>query len=157
MSERKKFEDNQPGMDQKRDVPNENMEHTRSAAQSGNQGRASFNAGSTTQGGSNYGQGSHQLGGSSYNQGDQKNEGSNYGNEAGRFSKDNPVGRTSGAATDGETSARPNEKGKLDETRDDVPHGQGAHINEKESNAQEDYPGTGPTTGKEDEPEKDII
>lgn len=33
-------------------------------------------------------------------------------------------------------------KGKLTEDRKDIPHGQGAHVNEKEANAQEDYPGT---------------
>jgi hypothetical protein len=34
------------------------------------------------------------------------------------------------------------QKGSLPETRKDIPHGHGAHANEKESNAQEDYPGT---------------
>jgi hypothetical protein len=33
------------------------------------------------------------------------------------------------------------EKGKLPETRQDIPHGHGAHVNEKEANAQEEYPG----------------
>jgi|GEM_PF-1769543 len=155
MSERKKFEDNQPGMDQKRDVPNDDWQHTRESAQSGNQGGASYAPGSTTQGGSNYGQGSHQLGGDAYHQGDQKNEGSNYENEAGRFGQDSPINPASGEKD--KDSKRAPEKGKLSEAREDIPHGQGAHVNEKESNAQEDYPGTGPTTGSSAEPEKDII
>ena len=108
------MEDNQPGMDQKRDVPNDDYQETHRAAESGEQGRASYNAGSTTQGGSNYGQGSSYLAGDSYHQGDEKSKGSNYDTE----------------------------KGKLSEARDDIPHGQGAHVNEKESNAKEDYTGT---------------
>lgn len=127
MSEKMKREDNQPGMDKKRDVPNENEQTTRQSAESGEQGRASYHPGSTTQGGSNHGQGSMHLGGDSYHQGDEKSRGSNYDNE----------------------------RGKLSETRDDVPHGQGAHVNEKESNAQEDYPGT--QEPDQDAPEKDII
>lgn len=145
MTERKKFEDNQPGMDQKIDVPNEDLEQTKHAAESGEQGRASYTAGSTTQGGSNHGQGSLQLGGESHHQGEQKNAGSNYDNEAERFGKNKPDNK------------QHSKKGQMSEARDDIPHGQGAHVNEKESNAQEDYPGTGPTTGKENEPEKDII
>ena len=127
--EEKKFEDNQPGMDQKRDIPNDDYQQTRQSAQTGNQGRTSFAAGSTTQGGSNHGQGSSHLAGDAYHQGDQKNVGSNYDNE----------------------------KGEVPEDREDIPHGQGAHVNEKESNAQEDYPGTGPSTGSAAEPEQDAI
>jgi len=153
MSDKKKFEDNQPGMDQKREVPNDDLEHTRESAQTGNQGRASFAAGSTTQGGSNHGQGSSQLGGDAYHQGDQKNEGSNYENEADRLNTDEPTGDI----REDEQAPKKSVKGKLGEHRDDIPHGQGAHVNEKESNAQEDYPGTGPTTGSDAEPERDII
>lgn len=141
--DKKKMNDNTPGIP-KRDVPNENYEHTQRSAQTGNQGRASYHTGSTTQGGSNFGQGSHQLGGESYHQGDVANRGSNYDNEAGRFSEDK-----------GDESSKTNvgnERGQLKENRTDVPHGQGAHVNEKESNAQEDYPGI-----MDDEPEKDII
>ena len=45
------------------------------------------------------------------------------------------------SATGGATSANSTEQGKLTEKRDDIPHGHGAHVNEKEANAQEDYPG----------------
>ena len=127
MADKKKMEDNQPGMDQKRDAGNEDYNDTERASQTGQQGRASFTPGSTTQGGSNHGQGSSYLAGDSYHQGDQKGKGSNYDNE----------------------------RGKLSEARDDIPHGQGAHVNEKESNAQEDYPGTQETDNEE--PERDII
>ncbi|XZF14390.1 hypothetical protein ACTHGU_21620 [Chitinophagaceae bacterium MMS25-I14] len=94
------------------------------AARKGEQGQASYAPGSTTQGGSYYGQGTSDLGpdNDAYKQGSEKNKGANYDNEA----------------------------GKLSEERDDIPHGQGAHRNEKESNAQEDYPGT-----QDDEEEKD--
>ena len=107
MADKKKMEDNQPGMDQKRDVPNDDYQETHRA--------------------SNYGQGSSYLAGDSYHQGDEKSKGSNYDTE----------------------------KGKLSEARDDIPHGQGAHVNEKESNAQEDYPGT--QEADTEEPERDII
>src|SRR5262245_40592040 len=78
------------------------------SARKGGQGQASYAPGSTTQGGSYYGQGTSDLGPDSYKQGSEKNEGANYENEAGRLS----------------------------EEHDGVPHGQGAHHNEKESNAQ---------------------
>lgn len=39
------------------------------------------------------------------------------------------------------TSQKATKKGKLSEARQDIPHGHGAHVNEKEANAQEDYPG----------------
>jgi hypothetical protein len=109
-----KHEDNQQGMDQKRDIPNENLEQTNDAADGGHQGRASFHSGSTTQGGSNFGQGSSQLGGQAYHQGDTGNTGSNYDNEADRLAK-------SGAQ--------------------DVARGQGLSGNEQETGAQEEYPG----------------
>jgi len=92
---------------------NKDYRQTEKAAETGEQGRASFTEGTTTQGGSDYGQGSSNLGPHSYQQGSEKTKGSDYKNEA----------------------------GKLSEERDDIPHGQGAHKNEKESNAQEDYPG----------------
>ena len=113
MSKRKKMDDNQPGMDQKRDIHNEEYQQTKRTAISGQQEQASFHPGSTTQGGSNYGQGSSHLSGGHYHQGSEGRQGSNYESEA----------------------------GKLSEERDDIPHGHGAHINEKESTAQEDYPG----------------
>lgn len=128
MKDEKKFEDNRRGTDQKREVPNEDYQQTDQSSQTGQQGRSSFAPGSATQGGSDYGQGSSYLGGESYHQGATKNEGANYKNE----------------------------KGKLSEERDDIPHGQGAHVNEKESNAQEDYPGT-TETDPDEEPERDII
>lgn len=112
--ERIRREDNQPGMDQKREIPNDNYQHTNQAADGADQGQASFFAGSTTQGGSQFGQGSHHLAGDSYHQGDTANAGSNYDNEAGKFSNDQPL---------------------------NTPHGHGAAGNEKEANAQEDYPG----------------
>lgn len=121
-----KREDNQQGMDQKRDIPNEDLQQTNDAADGGHQGRTSFHSGSTTQGGSNYGQGSHHLGGEAYHQGDTSNTGTNYDNESGKFGQ-------KGAG--------------------DVPHGQGAAGNEKESNAQEDYPGTLNDEGREDKDE----
>jgi len=150
MTEKKRFEDNQPGMDQKRDVNNDNYEQTKRSTESGEQGRASYHAGSTTQGGSNYGQGSHYHAGNAYHQGDEKNSGSDYANEAGRFSEDAPSGNRPGDRE----APKQQTKGKLTEERDDIPHGQGAHVNEKESNAQEDYPGT---QAPEDNSEKDII
>ena len=145
MTDRKKMEDNQPGMDEKREIPNDDYQHTHRAAETGNQGKASFLPSSTTQGGSNHGQGSSSLGGDAYHQGDAKNVGANYDNEAGRLNE------SAGAPTGNEAS----EKGKLSESRDDVPHGQGAHVNEKESNAQEDYPGTMESDAEEQE--RDII
>lgn len=154
MAEKKKFEDNQPGMDQKRDIDNEDYQHTRKAALTGNQGRTSFNPGSTTQGGSDFGQGSHELGGESHHQGEQKNDGANYADESGRFAKAHPPAEGSGAATGGKADSMPGKKGTLNESRDDIPHGHGAHINEKESNAQEDYPGT---EESENDEERDII
>jgi hypothetical protein len=149
MTDRKKMEDNQPGMDQKRNIPNEDLQQTNRAAETGEQGRASFAPGSTTQGGSNYGQGSSQLGGDAYHQGDTKNVGSNYGNESGKLNE------SSGAPTGSEANQGKTEKGQLNESRDDIPHGQGAHVNEKESNAQEDYPGT--MESENDKQERDII
>ena len=156
MEQRKKFEDNQPGMDQKRDIPNKDYQETRRAAESGEQGRTSYAPGSTTQGGSNYGQGSHYLAGDRYHQGDEGNTGANYQNEAGRFSEEHPAGTASPDSRQGQEGSGNTEKGQLSETRDDIPHGHGAHVNEKESNAQEDYPGT-EESRHTDEPEKDII
>ena len=118
-----KREDNQQGMDQKRDVPNDDMQDTNRAADGGSQGRASFHSGSTTQGGSDFGQGSSHLGGETYHQGDTGNKGTTYDNESGKFG---------------------------DKGASDVPHGQGATGNEKESNAQEDYPGVVNDEGQED-------
>lgn len=153
MSDKKKFEDNQPGMDQKREVPNSDLEHTREAAESGNQGRASYHAGSTVQGGSNYGQGSYQLGGESHHQGETRNEGATYENERGKLATENGTGEFSRKDDPAQTSV----KGKLSEKREDIPHGHGAHVNEKESNAQEDYPGPDDAAAPHEEPEKDII
>lgn len=93
---------------------NKDYKETKEAAETGKQGKAAYGHGSTTQGGSNYGQGTSNLGPDSYKQGSEKNEGANYKNEA----------------------------GKLSQEKDGLPHGQGAHKNEKEANAQEDYPGT---------------
>lgn len=101
---------------------NKDYRQTEKAAETGEQGRASFTEGTTTQGGSNYGQGSSDLGPESYQQGSERNKGADYKNEA----------------------------GKLSEERDDIPHGQGAHKNEKESNAQEDYPGLKEEDAKND-------
>jgi hypothetical protein len=47
-----------------------------------------------------------------------------------------------------------NAKGKLTEARDDIPHGQGAHVNEEESNASEDYPGMQQSSDAEPERNK---
>jgi hypothetical protein len=149
MADRKRMEDNQPGMDQKREIPNDDYQHTHRAAVTGDQGKASFLPSSTTQGGSNYGQGSSQLGGDAYHQGDAKNVGANYDNEAGRLNE------SAGAPEGDEARQGETEKGKLSESRDDIPHGQGAHVNEKESNAQEDYPGT--MESEDDKQERDII
>ncbi len=107
-------EDNQKGMEQKHNVPNDEMQQTNRSADSQEQGRASFQAGSTTQGGSNFGQGSSQLGGESYQQGDAKNDGTNYENEAGKFATTH---------------------------KKQVPPGQGLRPNETEANAKEEYPG----------------
>jgi len=102
---------------------NKDNQQNKKAAETGEQDRASFHEGSTTQGGSNYGQGSSDLGPESYKQGSEKNKGADYKNEA----------------------------GKLSEEKDDVPHGQGTHKNEKESNAQEDYPGLNEDDAKDDD------
>ncbi len=160
MSERKKREDNRPGMDQKREIENDKYQQTNRAAESGNQGRASFHPGSTTQGGSNYGQGSHYLAGDTYHQGRTANNGANYENEAGRFAEDDPTGNiaASEGATGGASNASNTLRGKLPETRDDIPHGQGAHVNEQEANAKEDYPGIEEIDhDKDGEPTRDII
>ena len=163
MKDRIKREDNQPGMDQKRQVKNDQYEGTRSSAQSGNQGRADFHPGSTTQGGSNFGQGSHQLAGDTYHQGSTSNRGANYENEAGKFAADDPTGNIAAAknaasGTPGKQNAGNTERAKLTEERDDIPHGQGAHVNEQESNAKEDYPGIEEIDHNDkDEPERDII
>jgi hypothetical protein len=142
MADKKRFEDDRPGMDQKRKVDNDDYELTKKSAESGNQGRAAFNAGSTTQGGSDHGQGSKALGGESYRQGEQKNAGANYSDEAGKLSSEEPIGgRTPGAATGGETSGQLKAQNELKAKGKEVPHGQGAHHNEEERNAQEDYPG----------------
>ncbi|HTM66255.1 MAG TPA: hypothetical protein VL093_08045 [Flavipsychrobacter sp.] len=151
MADKKKFEDDRPGMDQKRKVDNEDYDQTRKSAETGNQGRAAFNAGSTTQGGSNHGQGSKALGGESYRQGEQKNAGANYSDEAGKLSSEEPIGgRTPGAATGGETSSRLKAQNEGKAAGKNVPHGEGAHHNEEERNAQEDYPG--PNTNNKDTP-----
>jgi hypothetical protein len=94
--DKKKMEDNQSGMDQKRNIDNDNYEYTDEKARSNEQGRASFHPGSTTQGGSNFGQGSHALGGESYHQGDAKNAGASYENEVGRLSKQDDAGKRAG-------------------------------------------------------------
>lgn len=117
-------EDNQPGMDQQRDIPNKNLEQTNEAADGGHQGRAAFFAGSAVQGGSNFGQGSHQLGGNAYHQGDEKSVGSNYANEAGKSGDD--------------------------QQQESEQHGHGQAGNEKEANAQEEYPGIVSDEGRED-------
>lgn len=149
----KKREDNQPGMDQKRQVDNDNYKHTKESARTGEQGRAAFHPGSATQGGSNHGQGSHYLAGDRYHQGDTGNAGSSYDNEANRFGNDEPVRQTTATGAD----VDPSQRGELPETREDIPHGQGAHVNEQEANAQEEYPGVEEVDNDHEEPERDII
>jgi len=149
--DQERMNDNVPGKE-KRDIPNDNYQQNYESAATGNQGRASFHPGSTTQGGSNYGQGSHHLGGESYHQGDTANAGSNYSNEAGSFNEDRPIRREKDEDGPGATNTS-SERGQYNESRTDIPHGQGAHTNEKESNAQEDYPGMHEPGGSE----RDII
>jgi len=110
----KRTDNPEPDMDEKKKIRDEDFERSDKSAQTGQQGQTAFATGSTTQGGSDYGQGSSYLGPGSYKQGEARNEGANYRNEA----------------------------GKLSEEKDDAPHGAGAHENEKESNAREEYPGT---------------
>jgi len=110
----KKTGNTEPDTDEKKKITDENFERSDKSAQTGQQGQSDFATGSTTQGGSNYGQGSSNLGPDSYKQGAVKNTGADYENEA----------------------------GKLSEQKDDAPHGAGANRNEKEANAQEEYPGT---------------
>jgi hypothetical protein len=157
MTDKKKMEDNQPGMDQKRDVDNDNYSLNKDAARTGEQGRAAFHAGSATQGGSNHGQGSHYLGGDHYHQGGTANAGANYESESGRLGNEQPLAGTSSGNAPGLEERTGTEKGKLSEDRDDIPHGQGAHVNEQEANAREEYPGPEEVDSEKDEPEKDII
>jgi len=110
----KKTGNMEPDTDEKKKIKDEDFERSDKSAETGQQGRSEFANGSTTQAGSNYGQGSSNLGPDSYKQGAVKNTGADYENEA----------------------------GKLSEQKDDAPHGAGAHKNEKEANAQEEYPGT---------------
>lgn len=109
----RKNELTEPDMDEKRKIKEGDFERSDKSITTGQQGRSSFAPGSATQGGSNYGQGSSYLGPESYQQGQEKSEGSDYANET----------------------------GSLSELHDDAPHGAGAHTNEKEANAQEEYPG----------------
>jgi hypothetical protein len=108
-------------VDDKKEIKAENFERSDKSIETGQQGRTDFATGSTTQGGSDYGQGSSYLGNEAYKQGDVKNTGANYTNET----------------------------GKLSEEEDDAPHGAGAHPNEKESNAKEEYPGPKKPTDEE--------
>jgi len=110
----KRTDSPEPEMDQKKKIKDGNFERSDKSAVTGQQGRTDFATGSTTQGGSDYGQGSSYLGPDSYKQGEARNAGANYTNEA----------------------------GKLSEEKDDAPHGAGAHKNEEEANAREEYPGT---------------
>jgi hypothetical protein len=85
----------------------------------GEQGRASFVAGSTSQGGSNFGQGSSYLGPSSYKQGAEKGKGANYENEQGRFAETGIQCSGYSASTE-DVSYDPRKQGGTDAEHDEI-------------------------------------
>ena len=87
-------------MNSNQDSAKQLQEDSATGSNNGEQGKASFNTGSTTQGGSNYGQGSSHLGGESYQQGSTSNTGSNYKNEESKLGNS-----STGTSEEGSSSA----------------------------------------------------